>query len=81
LALAMVQINNDWDWEGASTSVKKASLLAPGSATVVGIQAFLARHLERVEEAVVLYKQAIGIIYDACLGLPFEGWFLFCQVD
>jgi TolB-like protein/DNA-binding winged helix-turn-helix (wHTH) protein/Flp pilus assembly protein TadD len=61
LALAMVQINNDWDWEGASTSVKKASLLAPGSATVVGIQAFLARHLERVEEAVVLYKQAIAL--------------------
>jgi TolB-like protein/DNA-binding winged helix-turn-helix (wHTH) protein/Flp pilus assembly protein TadD len=61
LALAMVQINNDWDWEGASTSVKKASLLAPGSATVVCIQAFLARHLERVEESVVLYKQAIAL--------------------
>jgi len=61
LALAMVEINNDWDWEGASTSVKKASLLAPGSATVVGIQASLARHLERVEEAIVLYKQAIAL--------------------
>ena len=61
LALAMVQINNDWDWEGASTSVKKASLLAPGSATVVGIQASLARHLERVEEAVVLYRRAIAL--------------------
>jgi len=61
LALAMVQINNDWDWEGASASVKKASLLAPGSATVVGIQASLARHLERVEEAVALYKQAIAL--------------------
>jgi TolB-like protein len=48
-------------WEGASTSVKKASLLAPGSATVVGIQASLARHLERVEEAIVLYKQAIAL--------------------
>src|SRR5262249_2765233 len=61
LALAFVQINHDWDWEGAVASVKEASMLAPGSATVLNIQAYLERKLGRKEKAITLYKQAIAL--------------------
>jgi len=61
LALAFVQIKHDWDWEGASMSLQKASLLAPGSAAVLAAQAQLARNVGHVEEAVVLYRQAIAL--------------------
>ena len=61
LGLGMVQIDGDWDWEGADASLKKAGLLAPGSATVLENQAYLARTLGRLEEAIALYKQAIAL--------------------
>jgi len=61
LALGLVQINHDWDWEGADGSLKKAELLEPGSAAVVGIRAYLARNLGRPDEAIELYKQAIAL--------------------
>ena len=61
MGLSMVQINSDWDWEGAHTSLKKAGLLAPGNATVLGDQAYLARTLGKMEEAIALYKQAIAL--------------------
>ncbi|MCU1242126.1 MAG: Tetratricopeptide 2 repeat protein [Candidatus Acidoferrum typicum] len=61
LGLGMVQINCDWDWEGADASLKRAGLLAPGSATVLSNQAYLARILGRMEEALALYKQAIAL--------------------
>jgi TolB-like protein len=59
--LALVQMDRDWDWEGADASLKKAALLAPGRAEVVGERAHLARILGRVEEAVGLYEQAIAL--------------------
>jgi TolB-like protein/DNA-binding winged helix-turn-helix (wHTH) protein/Flp pilus assembly protein TadD len=61
LALALVQINHDWDWEGAEAALKKAGLLEPGSAAVLGTRAYLARILGRVEEAIGLYQQAIAL--------------------
>jgi TolB-like protein/DNA-binding winged helix-turn-helix (wHTH) protein/Flp pilus assembly protein TadD len=61
MALGMVQINYEWDWEGADASLKKAGLLAPGSATVLENHAYLARTLGRMEEAIALYKQAIAL--------------------
>lgn len=61
LALGLVQNNQDWDWEGAGASLKKAGLLEPGSAAVLGNRAYLARKLGRVEEAIGLYKQAIAL--------------------
>ena len=61
LSLALVQINHDWDWEGADTSLKKAALLEPGSAAVIGYRAHLSRTLGLVEEAIALYKQAIAL--------------------
>jgi TolB-like protein/DNA-binding winged helix-turn-helix (wHTH) protein len=61
MTLALVQINHDWDWEGADASLKKAALLEPGSAAVLGNRAYLARILGRVEEAIGLYEQAIAL--------------------
>jgi TolB-like protein/Flp pilus assembly protein TadD len=61
LAMAMVQMNHDWDWEGADTSLKRAGLLEPSSAEVLRNRAYLARELGRVDEAIQLYEQAIGL--------------------
>jgi TolB-like protein/DNA-binding winged helix-turn-helix (wHTH) protein/Tfp pilus assembly protein PilF len=61
LAMGLVQINHDWDWEGADASLKKAGLLEPGSAEVIGARAYLARNLGRTDEAIELYKQAIAL--------------------
>jgi TolB-like protein/DNA-binding winged helix-turn-helix (wHTH) protein/Flp pilus assembly protein TadD len=75
LALALVQINHDRDWEGAEASLKKAGLLEPGSAAVLGNRAYLARILGRVEESIGLYQQAIALDplrADYHLGLGYE---------
>jgi TolB-like protein/DNA-binding winged helix-turn-helix (wHTH) protein/Flp pilus assembly protein TadD len=61
LALGMVQINNDFDWEGAGTSLKKAAALEPGSAEVLRYQAYLARTLGRVQESIDFYNRAIAL--------------------
>jgi TolB-like protein/DNA-binding winged helix-turn-helix (wHTH) protein/Flp pilus assembly protein TadD len=61
LAMAMVQMNTGWDWEGAETSLKKAALLEPGSPTVLFNRAYLSRMLGRAEEAIELYRQAVAL--------------------
>jgi TolB-like protein/DNA-binding winged helix-turn-helix (wHTH) protein/Tfp pilus assembly protein PilF len=61
LAMAMVQMNHDWDWEGADASLKRAGLLEPGSAEVLRDRAHLARVVGRVDEAIKLYRQAIAL--------------------
>jgi TolB-like protein/DNA-binding winged helix-turn-helix (wHTH) protein/Flp pilus assembly protein TadD len=61
LAMAMLQINHDWDWERAEVSLKRAGMLEPGSADVLGDRAYLARTLGRVDQAIELYKQAIAL--------------------
>jgi len=61
LALGLVQINHDWDWEGADESLKKASVLEPGSATVLGNRAYLARDLGQLEKAIELRREAIAL--------------------
>jgi TolB-like protein/DNA-binding winged helix-turn-helix (wHTH) protein/Tfp pilus assembly protein PilF len=61
LALGLVQIDRNWDWAGADASLTKAGQLEPGSATVIGTRAYLARTLGQVEEAIGLYRQAIAL--------------------
>ncbi len=61
LAMAMVQINHDWDWEGADVSLRRAGRLEPGSAEVLRCRAHLARVLGRVDEAIELYNHAIAL--------------------
>jgi TolB-like protein/DNA-binding winged helix-turn-helix (wHTH) protein len=61
MTLALVQMNYDWDWEAADASLKKAALLEPGSAAVLGNRAHLTRTLGRPEEAIRRYEQAIAL--------------------
>jgi tetratricopeptide (TPR) repeat protein len=61
MAMGMVQINHDWDWDGAEASFGKAGQLEPGSADLLGHRAHLTRTLGRVDEAIELYKQAIAL--------------------
>lgn len=61
LALGLIQINHDWDWDGANASLKKAGTLEPGNADVLCNRAYLARYLGRESEAIDFYKQAIAL--------------------
>ncbi|HZC66575.1 MAG TPA: winged helix-turn-helix domain-containing protein [Candidatus Dormibacteraeota bacterium] len=61
LALSQVQIDHDWDWQGAEISLQKAASLAPGSVGVLDHRAYLARTLGHVDEAIELYKQVIAL--------------------
>jgi len=61
LRLAMIQMSNDWDWDGAEVSLGKAAMLEPGSAEVIHGQAYLARRLGRTDEAIELYKLSVGL--------------------
>jgi TolB-like protein/DNA-binding winged helix-turn-helix (wHTH) protein/Tfp pilus assembly protein PilF len=61
LRLATIQMNHDWDWDGAEVSLRKAAMLEPGSADVIHGQAYLARRLGRMDEAIELYKLAVKL--------------------
>jgi len=61
MALGLVQINHDWDWEGADESLKKAGVLEPGSATVLANRAYLARNLGQLDKAIELRREAIAL--------------------
>ena len=61
LRLATIQMSHDWDWDGAAVSLRKAAMLEPGSAEVINGQAYLARRLGRTDEAIELYKLAVGL--------------------
>lgn len=75
MALGLVQINHDWDWEGADESLKKAGELEPGSATVLGNRAYLARNLGQLEKAIELRRAAVALDplrANFCLALGYE---------
>ena len=61
LALGLVQISYDWDWEGADASLSKAAQLEPGSAAVLSNRAYLARHLGHLEDTIALSRQALAL--------------------
>jgi TolB-like protein/DNA-binding winged helix-turn-helix (wHTH) protein/Flp pilus assembly protein TadD len=61
LRLARIQMSHDWDWDGAEVSLGKAATLEPGSAEVIHGQAYLAKRLGRTDEAIELYKLAVGL--------------------
>lgn len=60
LALAWVQINRDWNWEGAELSLSKAAELEPGSASVLRYRSFLSHSLGRLNEAIEFHRQALA---------------------
>jgi serine/threonine protein kinase/Tfp pilus assembly protein PilF len=61
LALAWIQINRDWNWEGAELSLNKAGELQPGSASILRFRSFLAHSQGRLMEAIRLHEQAITL--------------------
>jgi len=61
LALAWVQINRDWNWEGAELSLNKAAELQPGSASILRFRSFLANSQGRLQEAIQFHEQAITL--------------------
>ena len=61
LALGLVQISYNWDWEGADASLSKAAQLEPGSAAVLSNRAYLARHLGHLEDTIALSRQALAL--------------------
>jgi TolB-like protein/DNA-binding winged helix-turn-helix (wHTH) protein/Tfp pilus assembly protein PilF len=61
LALAWVQINRDWNWEGADLSLNKAAELQPGSASILRFKSFLAHSQGRLKEAIAFHEQAITL--------------------
>ena len=61
MAMGMVQINHDWDWEGAEDSFRKAGQFETGSADLLGHRAYLTRTVGRIDETIELYKQAIAL--------------------
>ena len=52
LALAWLQMNRDWNWEGAELSLNKAAELEPGSAAVLRFRSFLCHSLGHLGEAI-----------------------------
>ena len=59
VALGLVQMNYDWDWQAADASFRRALELAPGNAEVLRSAAILAGSIGRHEEAVALARRAV----------------------
>ena len=61
LALAWVQMNRDWNWEGAELSINKAAELEPGSAAVLRFRSFLCQSFGQLNDAIEFHKQAMAL--------------------
>src|SRR5262249_34455983 len=57
LALAWVQMNRDWNWQGAELSLNKAAELEPGSASILRNRSFLCHSLGQLQQAIELHEQ------------------------
>ena len=81
LALAWVQINRDWNWEGAELSLNKAAQLEPGSASVLRVRSFLAHSLGRLNEAIAFHEQALAIDPLLASSHSYLAFLLYCAGD
>jgi len=61
LTLATVQIECDWDWDAANTSVTKAAGLEPGSTEVFSMRSYLSRVLGKLDQAIKLKEPAVAL--------------------
>ena len=57
--MGWIQMAHDWDWRGAEVSYRRALELAPGNALVLRRAGVLAMILGRLDEAIVLARQAV----------------------
>jgi TolB-like protein/Flp pilus assembly protein TadD len=60
-SLGYIRLTHDWDWEGASASLKQALKNGPGSSLVVGAAASVAAALGRFDESIELNRRAIRL--------------------
>ena len=81
LALAWVQINRDWDWEGAELSLNKAAQLEPGSASLLRFRSFLAHSRGRLNEAIAFHEQALAIDPLLASSHSYLAFLLYCAGD
>src|SRR5215469_9826381 len=81
LALAWVQINRDWNWEGAEISLNKAAELEPGSASLLRYRSFLSHSLGRLTEAIAYHQQAIAIDPLFASSYSYLAFLLYCSGD
>ena len=61
LVLAKTQINCDWNWDAANTSITKAAALEPGSVEVLRIRSYRARTLGNLDQAIKLQEQVVTL--------------------
>ncbi|HEY1732665.1 MAG TPA: protein kinase [Terriglobales bacterium] len=68
LSLANIQLNHDYDWEGAETALNKAAALQPGSAELLTSRADLEETRAHLDEAIELRKRAVALdpLCSAC---------------
>lgn len=59
VALGLVRMNCDWDWQGTDASFRRALELAPGHAEVLRGAAILAGYMGWHDEAVALARRAL----------------------
>ncbi len=60
-SLASIQLNHDFDWEGAETALDKAAALQPGSAELLSSRADLEETRGHLDEAIELRKRAVAL--------------------
>jgi TolB-like protein/Tfp pilus assembly protein PilF len=60
-ALAMIEIEYDWDFTAAAQHVQQALALNPGDASILNTAGNLNRYLGRLDEAIDLYRQAVAL--------------------
>jgi adenylate cyclase len=61
VALGWVLCQYDWDWPGAEAEFKRALAVAPGNVDALRGCAYIARHLGRLDEAIVLACRAVAL--------------------
>jgi len=60
-ALAMIEIEYDWDFTAAAQHVQRALALNPGDASILNTAGDLNRTLGRLDEAIDLQRQAVAL--------------------
>jgi len=61
MALATAQIDCDWNWDAAGTSLSKAADLEPGNAEVFRMRSYLSRVLGNLDQAIKFQERAIAL--------------------
>ncbi|MCY7377016.1 MAG: winged helix-turn-helix domain-containing protein, partial [Pyrinomonadaceae bacterium] len=79
--LGTMQMNYDWDWEGAEKSLKQATASAPNSPTTRMRYGALLIRLKRFDEAQSQFEQAIALDPLSIIGNTNLGMVYFCRKD